>query len=171
MKAPRQAPERKSATRLNFSMEEGSKLRSLSRQPKKMMLLGPFRSNMADILEQKYQMIYIPTHDTGYEPSVVFSQAVLGQTDEGVRCVPELPLPAMVQHQGLDPLEGGEDRLRAASTEGGQDDTTGHRHLFLNQGSLVLFKRAEHQSRGGTLLHQRRQDSTVKAEDSLSSKL
>ena len=62
MKAPRQAPERKSATRLNFSMEEGSKLRSLSRQPKKIMLLGPFRSNMADILGQKYQMIYIPTH-------------------------------------------------------------------------------------------------------------
>ena len=50
---------------------------------------------------------------------------MLGQTDEGMRCVPELSFPAVVQHQGLDPLERCEDGLRTARTEGGEDDTGG----------------------------------------------
>ena len=69
----------------------------------------------------------VNTLETGqrHKPSVVFSHAVLGQTDKGVRRVPELPLPVVVQHERLYPLEGREHRLRAPRTEGRQYDTAG----------------------------------------------
>ena len=84
-----------------------------------------------------------------------------------MRSVPELPLPVVVQHERLYPLEGSEDGLRTAGTEGSQDDTAGGWYLPLLEDSLVLLERAEHESCGGALLQERREDPAVQTDDPL----
>ena len=53
MKAPRHAPDTKSARKPSLSMDSGRAERRGSRHPKKMILLGPLRSNMAEILSEE----------------------------------------------------------------------------------------------------------------------
>ena len=56
MKAPRQAPEKKSASRPRWSAESGRRERIVSRQLKNTMLLGPFRTKRAESLHTEQEV-------------------------------------------------------------------------------------------------------------------
>ena len=74
-----------------------------------------------------------------------------------MRGVFELTRPLLVEHQRLDPLEGGEEGLGAAGAEGRYDDGVVAGQPTLQQHALVLLVRPEHEGGAHTLLQHGRQ--------------
>ena len=78
MNAPRHAPDTKSARKPSLSMDSGRAERRGSRHPKKMILLGPLRSNMAEILRvEKISHYFLVSFGSRYLPSIIFSDSIL----------------------------------------------------------------------------------------------
>ena len=72
-------------------------------------------------------------------------------------CIFELTGPLLVQHQRLDPLEGREEGLGAARTEGRDDDGAVQGQPPLQERPLVLLVSPEHEGGAHTLLQHRGQ--------------
>ena len=76
-------------------------------------------------------------------------------------CIFELSGPLLVQHEGLDPLEGREEGLGAARAEGRDDDGAVEGEPPVQQRPLVLLVCPEHQGGAHTLLQHRGQHASA----------